>query len=338
MSAGLRLTRSLPQDPGVTTKETATARVWSADELARALPYGALVEALREAFRDPAAAPLRHHIKLGEKPGSAGLLLMPAACASHYVVKVLGIFPGNPVAGLPTIRGTVLLCSAINGELLAVMDAGEVTARRTAAASALAAQYLARADASRLLLVGSGRLIPYLAEAHAAVRPIRQVMIWARDATKAAAAVRRAQECLGASVQLGVVESLESAVAEADIISCATSSTEALLHGRWLQPGTHVDLVGSYQEGMQEADLECLQRSTVFVDTRAGALAEAGEIIAAIRAGQMQPGDIAADLSALARGEQPGRQSEQEITLFKSVGCAQEDLAAAVLAFQRRPA
>ena len=214
------------------------------------------------------------------------------------------------------------------GQPVAVMDGEELGSRRTMAASALAARSLARSDAARLLVVGTGQLAPNAVEAHCAVRAVRTVEVWGRAPQKAAAVVDAAAR---AGIEASVVDDLDAAVARADVISCVTSATEPLIKGALLSPGTHLDLVGSFKPDMRESDDECITRATLFVDTAEGATL-AGDLSQPMAAGLLDADEIAADLRALATGDHPGRSSADEITIFKSAGFALEDLAAAQLA------
>lgn len=292
------------------------------------------VEALRRMFAEGCEAPVRHHHPLAV-PGEAEeatLLLMPAWVPGRYLgLKMIGVYPGNAGKGLPTIQGSYLLMEGSTGTPLAVLDAGELTARRTVAASALAADYLSREDASRLLIVGSGRLAAYLGFAHSCCRPIREIRVWARNPAKARVIVAGYQE---AGYAASLAENLAEAAAWADIISCVTPSTSPLILGRWLRPGVHVDLIGGFKPTMREADDEVIGQATVFVDTREGVLAEAGDLLQPMAAGLFTPDDIAAELSELAAKRHPGRTSPDEVTLFKSVGASLEDLAAAICCYQ----
>ena len=298
-----------------------------------ALPFPGLIAALRAMFISGCEAPPRHHHDVqvpGEPNGT--LLLMPAWLPGRYMgLKQVSVFPGNATRGLPSIFGSYLLSSAVTGELLAIIDGGELTARRTAAASALAASYLARKDASVMLMTGTGRLSANLIEAHKAVSPLEKVYVWGRDLAKAAETARRA-EALG--LEATATDNLEAAAREADIVSCATLSTEPLIRGEWLKPGAHLDLVGAFKPTMRETDDACVIRATRFVDTRAGALSEGGDLVQPIRAGLITADSIAADLAELTRKTHPGRTGEGEITLFKSVGASLEDLAGAIFAFE----
>ena len=303
-------------------------------ETKNALPFPALINALDAMFRSGVEAPTRHHHEMAV-PGEADatLLLMPAWLPGRYFgVKMVSVFPGNTTRGLPSIYGSYLLSSGVTGELLAVLDGGELTARRTASASALASRALSRADSSILLIVGTGRLAVNLIEAHAAVRPIAKILVWGRDRAKAEPIAQRA---LSLGLEAEIVTDLKQAVTSADIISCATLSETPLIQGAWLKPGTHLDLIGAFKPTMRESDDEAVRRATIFVDTRAGALSEAGDIIQPIRAGVISADDIAADLTDLAGGMHKGRQSADEITLFKSVGASLEDLAGAILALEQ---
>ena len=305
----------------------------TAQDLSRLLDRTSLVDAIEAMFREGCEAPVRHHHTVAVPGGSdATLLLMPAWVPGRFVgTKIANVFPDNGKVGLPAVQSLYLLFSRRTGELLATMDGGELTTRRTVAASSLAARYLARPDASRLLIVGTGQLASHLAQSHAAVRPIRQVRVWGRDAAKAAELARK---LAAEGVEAEPVADLPSAVAEADIVSCATLAREPLVRGEWLRPGTHLDLIGGFTPLMREADDEAVRRSFVFIDTE-GARKEAGDIVVPLRSGVLDESGILADLPALARGQHPGRRAADEITLFKSTGAAAEDLAAAILAFER---
>jgi ornithine cyclodeaminase len=210
------------------------------------------------------------------------------------------------------------------------MDGTRLTLWRTAAASALAARHLARTDAKNLLIVGAGALAPFLARAHACQRPIETIAVWNH---RAEGARQLAESLVTEGFHAKAAELLEDAAREADIISCATLSPAPLIAGAWLKAGQHLDLVGAFNMRMREADDAALRRARVFVDTGA-ALEEGGDVALALKSGALTRADVVADLAALVHGA-PGRGGEQEITLFKSVGAAIEDLAAAMLAWRR---
>ena len=302
-------------------------------DLSKLLDRGSLIDAIDTMFREGCEAPVRHHHTVSV-PGStdATLLLMPAWVPGRFIgTKVVNVFPDNGAVGLPAVQSLYLLFSGRTGELLATMNGGELTTRRTVAASSLALRYLARPDASRLLIVGTGQLAGHVAQSHAAARPIRQVSVWGRDPAKAEAL---AGKLAAEGYVARAVSDLAAAVTEADIVSCVTLSREPLVRGEWLRPGTHLDLIGGFTPGMREADDEAVRRASVFIDTE-GALTEAGDIVQPLRSGVLAQRGILADLPALTRGQHAGRQSPDEITLFKSTGAAAEDLAAAILAYER---
>jgi ornithine cyclodeaminase len=309
-------------------------RIISAAEVEAALDWDSLIERLRQAFRRGAEVPLRHHHKIAEGDAALGnLLLMPAWQAGRVIgLKIVTVFPENGARGLPSVMGAFLLLDGRSGSPRALIDGPTLTMKRTAAASALASRYLSRPDCERLLMVGTGSLAPYLIMAHAAVRPICNVLIWGRSPDKAAKLAKRLDR---PDFRVVATEDLETAARGAHIISCATLTKEPLIRGDWLTPGQHLDLVGGFRPDMREADDAAVRRARIFVDTRAGAFAEAGDIVQPIENGVLDAEDVAGDLFDLTRGERAGRRFYDQITLFKSVGTALEDLAAADLAAER---
>jgi ornithine cyclodeaminase/alanine dehydrogenase-like protein (mu-crystallin family) len=311
-------------------------RLVSADELDAALDFPALIDALARAFVGGFVAPKRHHHAIARgSAATATHLLMPAwtdedASEAFLGTKIVNVFPDNGQRGLPAVLGLYVLQSGDSGEPLAAMDGTRLTHWRTAAASALAARFLARRDASRLLIVGAGALAPFLVRAHAAVRPIDDVTIWNH---RPAGAEKLAAALAGQGWRVRVAADLQAAVRAADVISCATLSRAPLIAGAWLAPGQHLDLIGAFNLEMREADDEALRRARVFIDTDA-ALSEGGEVALALRSGAIDRSHVVADLGALCRGG-AGRTGSGEITLFKSVGAAIEDLAAAMLVWRK---
>lgn len=309
-------------------------RTFDAAAVRDALDFPSLVEALRAGFQAGIEAPVRHHHTLprASEP-DATLLLMPAwQGEAHTGVKIASVTPGNSARGLPAVQAVYLLLDGLTGAPAALLDGAMLTLRRTAAASALAASYLARADSAHLLMVGTGALAPHLIEAHASVHPIRRVTIWGRDPAKAAALAARLTT---PELAVAASEDLEAAVAEADVISCATLSRDPLVLGAWLRPGQHLDLVGGFTPQMRETDDAAIRRARVHVDTRAGATKEAGDIVQPLASGLLTPDGILADLFDLTAGRAPGRRDPSEITLFKSTGASLEDLVAAQLVVER---
>ena len=309
------------------------------EQLKAKLPWLELIDAIDAVFTSEVIEPLRHQhdLNVPNEP-TASLLLKPAWIEGEYLgVKQVTIFPGNSARGLPGLNGSYLLSSAKTGEPLLQVDADELTARRTAAASALASRYLSRADSHKLLLIGSGRLARELVYAHSAVRPIDQIEVWSRNQQSAEKLVATfVAEGLPATVCTNA--DLAYSAASADIISCATMSTQAIILGEWLAPGTHLDLVGGFKPDMRETDDAAVQKSAVFVDTRLAAIVEAGDLTQPIQNGAFDKNHVVAELSELSGKQHEGRSqlkdSDQQITLFKSVGAAREDLAAAILAYE----
>jgi ornithine cyclodeaminase len=302
-------------------------RVYGADEVHAALPWADLADALEDAFIDGSTeVPLRHTHDL---QGDGSLLLMPAWSSAALGVKLVTVMPGAAARGTGTVQASYLLLDRGTGTPIALIDGEALTLRRTAAASALAAQVLAKPDAQRLLIVGTGRLAPWLAQAHVALQPeLAQVAVWGRNVDAAEDVVEQLRE---EGIDAEVALDLRQAVGNAELVSCATTSREPLVRGQWLAPGTHLDLVGGFRRDMREVDDDAVLRARVVVDTYAGALAEAGDLLQPIERGVIARSHVVAELAQVLRGEVRGRLSSADVTLFKSVGSALEDLAAARL-------
>jgi ornithine cyclodeaminase len=300
------------------------------DQVRQNLPWDRLIEALERMFRDGCVSPRRHHHEVVSDAGTATVLLMPAWQPGRTLgVKIVNVFPQNLARGIPSVFGLYVLFDGGSGQPVAVLEGSELTARRTAATSALASKYLSRPDAKHHLVIGTGRLSLNLIEAHRRARPLETVMIWGRTPEKAQAVADRAK-ALG--IDARAVSDLPAAASRADIITCATLSSTPLIKSEWLSKGVHVDLVGGFRPTMREAgnDVVCAA-DLIAVDTRANALVEAGDVVQPIAEGVITAEDIIAELSDFARGHHPGRTRADQITLFKSVGASIEDLAAALL-------
>ncbi|MDB5716572.1 MAG: ornithine cyclodeaminase family protein [Sphingomonadales bacterium] len=304
----------------------------NAERTADALAFPSLIPALRDAFASGASVPLRHHHAIPQPDGTiATLLLMPAWQDGGFLgVKIVSVFPGNAARNVPALHSTFLLSDGTTGAPLGLLDGNEITSRRTAGVAALAASFLSRPDASTLLIVGAGRVGRLLAPAFREVRPIQQVNIFARLPEKAEALVSQLRE---EGFAAHVVSHLENAVRSADIISCATLATEPLIRGEWLKPGAHLDLIGAFTPAMREADDVCLKRGRLFIDTPA-ALHEAGDLTQPLADGVIDETDVCATLGDLCAGRLKGRWSNDQITIFKSVGTALADIAAGALAYR----
>jgi ornithine cyclodeaminase len=299
----------------------------------RALTFPSLIDALADAFRGDIVTPVRHHHEV-ERPGTHGTLLLmpawtgPATPDGHVGVKIVTVFPENGARNLPSVLGTYLLMEGATGEPRAALDGSRLTVWRTAAASALAARYLARPEASRMAMVGAGSLAPFLIRAHASQRPIREVSLWNHRPERAESL---AAELRAEGLPVTAVTDLEGAVRQADLVSCATLSTAPIVSGAWLKAGAHLDLVGAFNLKMREADDEALRRAQVWVDTEA-AMAEGGDVALALAGGAIARDHVRGDLFDLCRNPPP--READAITLFKSVGTALEDLAAAMLVWR----
>ena len=304
-------------------------RFISAEEIDKFVSPRDLVEALRQGFADGCEVPLRSHFNMERSnEDDATFLIMPAWQKDGAAgVKVAAVVPGNSARNLPAVSGTYILLDAVTGQPSAVIDGTKLTTRRTAAASALAADYLARKDACEMVMVGSGAMAPNLINAHASVRPIKKVTIWNRNGDKARAL---AAETATLGFEAVGTDDLEAACKTADLISCATLSTEPLVRGEWLREGTHVDLVGAFKPTMRETDDALMQKCRIYVDSFEGAAAEGGDVVQPLNAGLISKSDILGDLFGLTRGEVKGRETEAECTVFKSVGHSLEDFVAAV--------
>ncbi|MEK1851697.1 MAG: ornithine cyclodeaminase family protein [Phyllobacterium sp.] len=301
-----------------------------------------MINAIEQAFRQGVVQPVRHHHTIERPDGAAStLLLMPAwsdfdtlgdSSKGYMGVKIVTVSPDNGAVSKPAVMGVYLLLDGKTGEPKALIDGQRLTLWRTAGASALAARYLAREDASKLVVLGAGALSGFLARAHSAVRPITEISIWNRNL---AGAEKIAAELVADGFNAKAVNDKDAAIANADIITAGTLSTEPLILGKHLKPGAHVDLIGAFTPTMRESDDECVKRARVFVDTKDGALKEGGDIVQPIKAGVVTESHVIGDLFGLARATTEGRRSADEITLFKSVGAALEDLAAGILIYEK---
>lgn len=292
--------------------------------------FNTLISQLNDYFKNnEVVVPMRHHHDFPNPKvdTDSTLLLMPAWNPSKDAgVKVVTVSPENGQFDLPSIQGTYMYLDATKGTVRAIIEAKSLTAKRTAAASALASSYLSNPNSSKLLMIGTGALSVNLIQAHAAIRPLREVYVWGRNLEKAQGICEQLND---ENYTCKPVENISDIIKHVDIISCATLSKTPLVLGKYLQPGQHIDLVGAYKKDMREADNETITKSTVFVDTFQGGLKESGDIVIPMTEGIITKEDISADLFSLASNNHKGRASENEITVFKSVGHALEDLAAA---------
>lgn len=304
-----------------------------ADATREALAFGPLLDALRSLFVTGCEVPLRHTHVIPESGtrDAMTVLIMPAWQPGGYLgIKTVNIAPANAQRGVPGLHSTYLLYDATTGVPLAQMDGNEITSRRTAAASALAASYLARDDASHLALLGAGRVGALVPLAYRAVRPITRVSVWDRDAQASGRLVDRLH---AQGFDAVVCHTARAAVEGADVVTCATLATEPVVRGDWLAPGVHLDLIGSFTPQMREADDLCFAGASLYVDTEE-ALAKSGELLGPMSRGVFAASDVRGTLADLCRAGHGCRNGEGERTVFKAVGTALEDLAAATLVWQ----
>jgi len=307
-------------------------------ETQRALSMRETVEVVKRAFAElstgHANSPLRTGVPL---PNHDGLtLFMPAYLGESdaLAVKIVSIHQRNPERGLPRIHALVVAIDPATGKPLAVMEGGYLTALRTGAASGAATDLLARADADTVAIFGAGQQARTQLLAVAAVRSIRRCWVYSRRRESAEAMIDELQSQL-ASIELLIADSPTEAVRDADVICAATNSTTPVFNGGDLKPGVHVNGIGSYTHEMQEVDFITLRRaSKIVVDERNAALVEAGDLIVALNQGEIRQEDIYAELGEIAAGLKPGRQRDDEITYFKSVGNAVQDAAVAQAIYQ----
>ena len=309
-------------------------KVYDKKNVASSLQYEILIEVLRKAFTSKISAPERVQHTIEDKNGSdATLLMMPAwKIGKHIGIKIVSVFPENTIQNMSAVHANYFLMDANDGSPIAVMDGTELTLRRTACASALAADYLVNKNADTLLIIGTGNLAPHLIKAHCEVRDYSKILIWGRNKVKAEK-MARSLDIMDKEIM--VMNDLKEALNIADVISCATLSKRPLIVGDWIKPGQHFDLVGAFTPEMAEVDSQTIAMSKVVVDTYEGALSESGELITALKEGYIKNKHILSDLRELILGEKNIRNHSNDITLFKSVGTALEDLAAAELVIEK---
>jgi len=308
--------------------------------VARVLPMGAAVALMRRAFQELAAGRVQQPLRqVLHAPTGDAFAVMPArACAEDGTTAALGVkaitvVPGNKDRGLPPHHGLILVFDPGTGVPVAAVDAAAVTAIRTAAASAVATDVLASPDARVLAVLGAGTQARSHLTAMAEVRRLDEVRVWNRDPARARALAERAGARLG--IPVVPCATVGEATRGADIVCTTTASTEPLLFGPDLDDGVHVNAVGASFPHTRELDGSVVRRAGVFVDRRESALNEAGDLLAAIREGFFAAGDIRAEIGEVLLGHHPGRTRETEVTVFKSLGMAVQDLLSAAHVWQR---
>jgi 1-pyrroline-2-carboxylate reductase [NAD(P)H] len=308
-------------------------KIFEEEQVHAALRYPDFIGTLREAFAGDYTMPPRQVMRLDpSSPGHEAFAMLPSWNDEVIALKAFTYFPQNQAPYL-SLYSKILVFDRAHGVQLALVDGASVTYWRTAGVSALAADYLARKDAATLFLLGTGRLAPYLIRAHASVRPIQRVRVWGRDPEKVQGVISTAAaEHPGISFE--IADDIQATCGEADVIVAATGSPDILVRGDWVKPGAHADFLGNHHADKRECDTALVTRSKVYVDTRANCFREAGEILVPMAEGVFSQEQVIGELSDLCRGTVPGRTSEDEITLFKSVGCALGDLCGALAVYR----
>jgi 1-pyrroline-2-carboxylate reductase [NAD(P)H] len=304
-------------------------RVITAEQVHAALRFPDFIDALHDTFAGQHTMPQRQLMLLDDAPDCHdAFAMLPSWNDEVIALKAFTYFPQNQ-APRRTLYSQILLFDRQGGAPLALVDGVSVTCWRTAGVSALASRFLSRADSETLLLIGTGKLAAFLIRAHASVRALKTVLIWGRSLDKASAlCAAMAEEMPG--LKFRVIHDLSEGCGMADIVVCATGSSEILVRGEWIRPGTHTDFLGNHHATKRECDTAMVTRSRVFVDTRVNCFKEAGEILVPVSEGVFTTDRVVGELAELCRGSVPARLEAQEITLFKSVGCALGDLCGAL--------
>lgn len=310
--------------------------ILNAAETRRLLPMADCIDAVEQAMRavSGGAIVMPDRLVTALPDGASHFFVMPAASREPplYGAKLIGLHPPNPAAGRPAVQGFVALFDGGTGRPLALVDAGEITRLRTAAASALATRLLARPDARSHGIFGAGVLAAGHLEAIACVRGIETVRLWARDGAKARDCAARWSETAGVPVE-AVCDPADAAAC--DIVSTVTNAHEPILRGAWLRPGAHVNLVGAHEPGHREADSDAVARAAVYVDCRRAALREAGDLLLPIAEGRCDETHIRGEIGEVLEGRVAGRNRRGQITLYKSLGLAAQDLFATERVYRR---
>ncbi len=304
-------------------------QIISAEQVHDSLSYPAFIDALADTFAGDYTMPPRQVMLLDDKPDNHdAFAMLPSWNDEVIALKAFTYFPDNTPPN-SSLYAQIMVFDRKVGTPLALVDGISITGWRTAGVSALASHYLSRGDSESMLLLGTGKLAPYLIRAHASVRPLKTIRIWARTPEKAETVAQMMAKELP-EIHLEAVTDLQEACGKSDIIVSATGSTEVLVHGDWIQPGTHTDFLGNHHPDKRECDTDLVTKAKVYVDTKANCFKEAGEILLPVQEGAFSTAQVIGELSDLCRGTVPSRDQDNDITLFKSVGCALGDLCGAL--------
>ena len=308
-------------------------KILTAEDVHAALSYPAMVDALQEAYSGSFNMPPRQVFLLDDQPENHdAFAVLPSWNDELVAVKSFTYFPDNPKPKYASLYSKIMLYDRKHGQPLALVDGTSVTFWRTAGISGLASRLLSREDSKTLLLLGTGNLAPYIIRAQLSVRPIDRVMVWGRTLANAQAVVEQlAKE--NDAVRFEVADDLQAACGEADIIVSATGSHEPLVLGDWVRPGTHTDFIGNHHATKRECDTALVAKSKVYADSYVNCFKEAGEVLVPIDEGAISKDHVVGELMQMCSGAVALRESEDEITLFKSIGLALSDLVGAGCAY-----
>ncbi|AQS39489.1 ornithine cyclodeaminase [Shewanella psychrophila] len=312
-------------------------QVIDADTVNQTLNFPKLISELRDTFSKPAGMPQRQVFSLDEASShSDAFAVLPSWNEKTIAVKAFTYFPDNPAKSseLESLYSKIMIFDRKTGVPQALVDGTSVTYWRTAAISALGTDFLAKKDASKLLIMGTGRLASFMALAHASIRPISEIYVWGRNPNKAQSIVKAVSQARP-DIKVSVCDDIEQSVRAADIISCATGSSTPLFNGDWVQAGTHTDFVGNHNHDRRECDTGLILKSSVYVDSKINVFAEAGELLIPVKEGVYSLDSVVGELAQLCKGQVSGRTNDQEITLFKTVGTALADLVGAQLVYSQ---
>lgn len=308
-------------------------KIITAEQVHETMSYPHLIDMLQEGYAGKYKMPPRQVFLLSdEESNHNAFALLPSWNEELIGLKAFTYFPENPSPAYKSLYSQILLFNRGHGEPLALIDGVSVTFWRTAGISGLASRLLSREDSKSLLLLGTGNLAPYIIRAQASVRPLETVRVWGRNAEKAFKVITAA-EVEFPNVQFSVVENLEEACGCSDIIVSATGSHEPLVMGDWVRPGTHTDFIGNHHATKRECDTAMVVKSKVYADSRDNCFREAGEVLVPISEGVFRKEDVVGELAEMCANAVSLRESDDEITLFKSIGMAYSDLIGAGLVY-----
>lgn len=309
-------------------------KIISPEEVHQALSYPELVDALQETFSGEFTMPPRNVYLLDDNDANHdAFAVLPSWNQGLIGVKAFTYFPDNPGPQYKSLYSKILLFDRAHGEPLALVDGTSVTFWRTAGISGLATRLLSREDSETLLVLGTGNLAPYMVRANASVRPLKRVLIWGRTPANAEKVVQQLQGELE-GIDISVAADIQGACAEADIVVSATGAHEPLVLGDWIKEGTHTDFIGNHHATKRECDTALILKSKVYADSYANCFKEAGEVLVPISEGVFTKEDVVGELPEMCQGTVPLRESDSEITLFKSIGMGISDLVGAGLAYK----